>query len=816
LEENEFQKLRHDVLIKAGIKVITPGDAKLLSKDIFRLTHRFISETTLKRFFGFSKTSSKFSKYTILSLIEYLGTDTVDLRTSPVTTSNAIMSGKEDLPEFLAEICRKDKDKLTDDEYLELFKIENQQYIIGIYQGGITVYKQQIRALNIFNALINTGKIRVEDDFTIGIVGAGVAGLTFAAAAMKSNMIVRIYEKEPHYLHMQSGCDTRKIHPNIYEWPDSGSLFPYAKMPVLSWEYDTASNVSKQIVKEFRKVRAVHSSNFEDYTRMNILSVENNDIKGQKKIKITAEHVESKRKVPGFCDLIVYAVGYGIEGGVNVASRTPSYWRNDSLGQSNLRDGNNNYMISGLGDGGLVDLFRLKLYDFSYEYILSVFQSNEKAYNSLKQKLSDIKLRGLQEENIADTFLEYEFSRLTVLDYDYILKEFENGERIRKNIKVTMNGNGTTFISSLDFKKISLLNAFLAFILHKEHFDFESGKLEHRISEQKYYLNGREIDGENLIVRHGTQKTAVINGLPFSEDAKQRLKHLEIAQSITLPYGLVKPRWTTTEINNHFLRGNNTRNSSTIGPIKEKKIEYLTPQTISVCTGFISVLNSVLEKFNDCNHDYRTSIYRVINVRGEPHFQQMTSFFGTKNLSGDGSAKRVFNLGRGNIGYSFATGKPLLIERSDEVDFEKIVDLLELKSYYKEINEPKAFLTLPILADYEYMDSEYNRHKGIAANAVLYIDSTNIHYFNNPAVIEAIMSVARGFVHSIDHMLTHEQLFMADLEFCPLNINGNKYGEDLSKNKCYIEPKLGDTDKMPKFKSYYSFDMMNNSPERFV
>ncbi|HMG68766.1 MAG TPA: NAD(P)-binding protein, partial [Chitinophagaceae bacterium] len=115
------------------------------------------------------------------------------------------------------------KKELSDEDYLDLFKIGDKKYLLGIYQDGITVYKQQIRALNIFQALFNTKKIK--PGYTIGIIGGGVAGLTFAAACLKSGIAVQILEKHSTYLPMQSGCDIRRIHPNIYEWPEKGSQF---------------------------------------------------------------------------------------------------------------------------------------------------------------------------------------------------------------------------------------------------------------------------------------------------------------------------------------------------------------------------------------------------------------------------------------------------------------------------------------------------------------------------------------------------------------------------------------------------------------
>ncbi|MHA4894216.1 NACHT domain-containing protein [Pedobacter sp. PWIIR3] len=66
-----LQELRLKVCLKAGFSNITPSDCKLLSVEIRKATQKNISETTLKRFFGFAAVCHGFSKYTISALSEY-------------------------------------------------------------------------------------------------------------------------------------------------------------------------------------------------------------------------------------------------------------------------------------------------------------------------------------------------------------------------------------------------------------------------------------------------------------------------------------------------------------------------------------------------------------------------------------------------------------------------------------------------------------------------------------------------------------------------------------------------------------------------
>lgn len=71
--ENAYKLLREHVLVKSGIKVISPGDCKEIAGRIEKLSGKVISETTLKRFFGFASQKYSFSKYSLNALCEYAG-----------------------------------------------------------------------------------------------------------------------------------------------------------------------------------------------------------------------------------------------------------------------------------------------------------------------------------------------------------------------------------------------------------------------------------------------------------------------------------------------------------------------------------------------------------------------------------------------------------------------------------------------------------------------------------------------------------------------------------------------------------------------
>jgi hypothetical protein len=72
---NELKRL---ILIKTGIRTITPSDCKRISIEISRSLNKNVSETTIKRLFGFAEAKHNFSKFTITTLSEYVNGENLE------------------------------------------------------------------------------------------------------------------------------------------------------------------------------------------------------------------------------------------------------------------------------------------------------------------------------------------------------------------------------------------------------------------------------------------------------------------------------------------------------------------------------------------------------------------------------------------------------------------------------------------------------------------------------------------------------------------------------------------------------------------
>lgn len=65
------EELKQRIILKTGLSSITPRDCSYISQGIYKTLKRNVSVTTLKRAFGFTKSSHSPSKYTITTLNDY-------------------------------------------------------------------------------------------------------------------------------------------------------------------------------------------------------------------------------------------------------------------------------------------------------------------------------------------------------------------------------------------------------------------------------------------------------------------------------------------------------------------------------------------------------------------------------------------------------------------------------------------------------------------------------------------------------------------------------------------------------------------------
>lgn len=99
-----LQELKRLILLKNKIRAVSPSDCRIISLSIQKELKKNISETTIKRLFGFAEIKHEFSKFTINTLKEYAGMideSTIDLGTAPAAALDESINQQRALAEEL-------------------------------------------------------------------------------------------------------------------------------------------------------------------------------------------------------------------------------------------------------------------------------------------------------------------------------------------------------------------------------------------------------------------------------------------------------------------------------------------------------------------------------------------------------------------------------------------------------------------------------------------------------------------------------------------------------------------------------------------
>jgi hypothetical protein len=260
-------------------------------------------------------------------------------------------------------------------------------YILGCLNRHVTVYSQQVRAINLVDALTHVEGTEgyFTEDTTVAVVGAGVAGLTAAAYAAARGASVTILEEGSRPLWLQDRCRNRWLHPRIYDWPEPGALEPRTNLPLFNWRAGRAQEVANEIRDQWDRALSNNARLAPPLYNRKVTDI------------IGADRQRPRLRHRSCCDAqaesedefryIILAVGFGIEkGGPGHVScwsdaDTLEELKPDATTGSGSRRRRRSdplkVLISGFGDGGLADLMRLCLVDFRQDQILRLVQNVE-------------------------------------------------------------------------------------------------------------------------------------------------------------------------------------------------------------------------------------------------------------------------------------------------------------------------------------------------------------------------------------------------------------------------------------------------------
>jgi hypothetical protein len=339
---------------------------------------------------------------------------------------------------------------MTPDECLEECAVPGQKsvFFLGVLEHRVTLLSQQIRALNLVDALLERRLIR--NTGSVAIIGGGVAGVTAAAAfaaAAPNLKKIDIYERKEDVLHLQKRSD-RYLHPHLYDWPAPGSDTPDAGLPLLTWSAGPAGVVADTIERQFEHFRNISSINLK--TGRDVSEVIPFPLGGCRII------VNGAPRDGDTYDIAILSVGFGYES--FIGEHTHSYWDPSALVGA-IRDRADEHLIfvSGNGDGGLVDL-QMAAFAGLPHMALCEFIAGRQDIEHIKSLLLEIEKEAWSATGPYDIFGEYR-SRIVPQIPSSMLLDVQ--DRLRKRATVWFHTRETEIFR----RETSVLNRFGAILV---------------------------------------------------------------------------------------------------------------------------------------------------------------------------------------------------------------------------------------------------------------------------------------------------------------------------------------------------------------
>jgi hypothetical protein len=618
-------------------------------------------------------------------------------------------------------------------------------FAVGTFERGITFYSQQVRALNLIYAMHEarrSNRRRFPAGTKVAVIGGGAFGLAAAAAASWVGYRVCLFERCQVLVPVQRGCDTRWLHPHFYNWPAFGSNDPQAHLPLLDWHAGTAGQVAEQIENAFNhcaeEVRRAQGR-LTCITGATGVTVRRDRSMYEVKCRADEGAIPFQERFKA----VVYGVGFGVEHDETARS----YWRNDDLGQIDMaRATKKDFFISGVGDGGLTDLFRLTLSNFRHERIfLELFFGLD---DGIVRSLQKIIIRTNSKPHLREKegwlfgqFQDIENDARTERVFKTLLANLKT--RVRVDTRVVLNGKAVDFRGSLNLARTALKNAFLAYMLRR------GGAFEYKGGMFRREATGTTLDGkpfcvpENVIRRHGTDRSENLVGqLEFDAGAIGRLRP---KHGVNTGKPLYPLDWWAKN------RASDEEHGTSL--------ELLSRTTAALSTMFLTTLANILQattitddgdaRLEDETQEtlrFRLTLHRLIEFDAQEHFQQLTPYAGLNVIKGaQGGQGRLFPISRGTIGMTCQTGKPIGVRRETERQWMKVWRLMhfgDLKA------RPIQRHVASILACPFFSAGDGNETR---VCMVLFADSSSANFFNDP-VLRTIYAACKGFVSNLEEM----------------------------------------------------------------
>jgi len=237
----------------------------------------------------------------------------------------------------------------------------NGLYVVGPFAERVSFAAQQRRALSLVwgidQDLRRAGQPRGLWRKKVGVVGAGLAGLTCSLALAAFESSVWIFDEQLRALNRMMKADHRDIHPTINFWPRE-ELEVTTFLPFLNWFQDSCDGVLKRVWDEWETLQSQTNliKRIESGCTVHRIGAQGDHW------NIEATTTDGRTLPKTSFDILILATGFGTER-IVLGADSAGYWEaeRDPIGPLVKAESSpcHHHVISGTGDGGLIEVLRL-------------------------------------------------------------------------------------------------------------------------------------------------------------------------------------------------------------------------------------------------------------------------------------------------------------------------------------------------------------------------------------------------------------------------------------------------------------------------
>jgi hypothetical protein len=185
-------------------------------------------------------------------------------------------------------------------------------------------------------------------------------------------------------------------------------------------------------------------------------------------------------------DYIVLANGFGLEQHVN------SYWRNESFGQPSLNGAQKIYVVSGMGDGAVIDLLRLSFLEFRPDrFIDEAIENHGVQIKDFKDRVK----KAISGKNKFEELIKIKNSKNFSKYFVWIKEYLQLKSRVDTKVVLHFKEDMGEFSDAFEKSPATILNKLLLFVA------FDTG-----IISLVHDLERPELRDAEIIRRHGVNR----------------------------------------------------------------------------------------------------------------------------------------------------------------------------------------------------------------------------------------------------------------------------------------------------------------------